>query len=535
MGRRVILVSVALLLALNGCGRSGSFVAGRLRPRQSIDYVVTGILSDKGEPFVQSLLDVVAERTGVRVNLRVFPSWTRPDSTGKTTDVLEQIPTPDIVVETQPHLQERLQRGYYAALGEVLPRLCPNVWRSVPPETWEANRVEGAIYGIPLDARRDRGYWVIRADIRNRFGLEEIGSYAELLDAARVVAEDRSVPKPILGDIRRPLAEIRCRYDVDMRKTASIDSLLLYYQGNDGSVHNLLDEIPDNVRRVFDSVRDLGRAGLYVAPRVGAPTRGILDYLRDGDWFAAYVPETEVQLPMPPGPPIYSWVQQIVIGSAPGARMEVLFEGLSRSRPLVDLRSSSFLCVPAASRRRDLALRLLNDLGTREMYDLLHFGIEASHWKPVVLDAYEELGGYGTGAQGVGYRATGMEKPSMTTIRVWSDGPFTLVAPLSSNPAFLRVPTGIPAAYRERYLREMRRQDGSEPDLLTGFVFDSRPVWEQVYDYVAKYHAAYLRLAVGEVPFEPAWAWLRREAYEPVKAIQRELERQISAFLSRRR
>lgn len=535
MAIRVVLVSVALLLALNGCGRSGSFVAARLRPRQSIDYVVTGLLSDKGEPFVQSLLDAVAERTGVRVNLRVIPSWTRPDSTGKTTDVLEQIPTPDIVVETQPHLQERLQRGYYADLGEVLPRLCPNVWRSVPPDTWQANRVEGTIYGIPLDASRNRGYWVIRADTRNRLGLEEIGSWAELLDAARVVAEDRSVPKPILGDILRPLAEIRCRYDRNMRKTPAIDSLLLFHQGNDGRVHNLLDEIPDDVRRVFDSVRELARAGLYIAPRIGAPTRGILDYLGDGDWFAAYVPETDVRLPMPPGPPVYSWVRKIVSGSAPGARMEVLFEAMSQGLPLVDLRSSSFLCVPAASRRRDLALRLLNDLGTREMHDLLHFGIEASHWKPAGPDAYEELGGYGTGGQSVGYRVTGMEKPSSTLLRVWSDRPFTLVAPLSNDPAFLRVQNSIPEAYRERYLREMRRQDGSEPDLLTGFVFDSTPVWEQVYDYVAKYHAAYLRLAVGEVPFEPTWSWLRREAYEPLKAIQRELERQIDAFLSHRR
>ena len=533
MAGRVVLLSVALLLALNGCGRSGGFVAGRLRPRQGIDYLVTGILSDKGEPFVQSLLDVVAERTGVRVNLRVFPSWTRPDSTGKTTDVLEQIPTPDIVLETELHLRDRLQRGYYAALGEVLPRLCPNVWKSIPPDTWQANRVEGAIYGIPLDSRRNRGYWVVRADIRNRLGLGEIGSYAELLDAARAVAEDRSVPKPILGDIRRPLAEIRFRYDMDMRKTPAIDSLLLYYQGNDGGVHNLLDGIPDDVRRVFDSVRELGRARLYVAPRIGAPTRGILDYLRDGDWFAAYVPETEVPLPMPPGPSVYSWVQQLVIGSAPGARVEVLFEGLSRARPLVDLRSSSFLCVPAASRRRDLALRLLNDLGTREMHDLLHFGIEGTHWYPLGSSEYEAVGPISGGSSSASMSSGDGDKPSTTIIRVWSDRPFELVAPLSNNPAFLRVPNGIPATYRERYLREMRRQDGSEPDLLTGFAFDPRPVWEQVYDYVAKYHATYLRLAVGEVPFEPAWSWLRREAYEPVKAIQRELERQISAFLSR--
>jgi len=353
--------------------------------------------------------------------------------------------------------------------------------------------------------------------------------------AARAVATEGSVPEPILGDTRYPLVEIRCRDDLATRKTPAIDSLLLYFRGNDGKVHNLFDEMPGDVRRVFDTARELSRTRLYVAPRIGAPSRGILDLLTDGDWFAAYVPESEVPLPMPPGPAIYSWVQASVLNSAPDARVEVLLERLAQGKPLVDLRSSSFLCIPGASKRKEAALKLLNDLGTRELHDLLHFGIEGTHWKEAGPDQYDVLGPTAGGASSGAMSSGDGDKPSTSIFRVWSDRPFELVAPLSSDPAFLRVPAGVPPAYRDQYLGEMRRIDGAEPDILTGFTFDSRLVWEQVYDFIGKWRPAYLRLAVGEVPFEPTWSWLKQEAYAPVQAIQRELQRQVDAFLSRRR
>ena len=126
------------------------------------------------------------------------------------------------------------------------------------------------------------------------------------------------------------------------------------------------------------------------------------------------------------------------------------------------------------------------------------------------------------------------DKPSHTRIRVWSDRPLERVAPLSADPEFVRLPAGLPSAYRDRYIAEVQRDAGSEADLLAGLTFIPDPVSEQLYDCIAKYQTTYRRLAVQEVTSKPSWSWLRAQAHETAAAFQHELRRLIDVPLPRR-
>ena len=90
------------------------------------------------------------------------------------------------IVFTAPWINNFIQNvanGNLAPLDDLLPQYAPGLWKSMPPTTWEAERVDGKIYGIP-----NQQIWVkpfgfgIRKDLADKYKLDvnAINKYAEL-------------------------------------------------------------------------------------------------------------------------------------------------------------------------------------------------------------------------------------------------------------------------------------------------------------------------------------------------------------------
>ncbi|PXX57091.1 putative aldouronate transport system substrate-binding protein [Hungatella effluvii] len=394
-------------------------------------------------------------------------------------------------------MQSHISNGYYAPLDELLDKYGSAVYSMRGKEMFDANKYGGKYYCIPLSSQFKQGaHYEIRKDIREAMGIAPITSKAELLDFARKVKAAYPEMVPIMSGNSAPTAWaallLKMSGKPDYYKVSdAFDSPVLYYKNDDGKVYNLFDiDENDALWKEIMEARMIYQEGL-INPDI-LSTQG--DLITQGKAAVFSTMDLTVEQS-----------KQIAIKSIqPEAQLEsVILYDLEPDSLLTDYKAWNFLCIPESSKNKERAMMFLEWAHEKENYDLLAYGIEGVHWKPVGEDKYEVISN--------NYR--------------WY--PYAWIW----NPVLDRIPSYVT---EQEYEAEkfFRNSDNFKTSQLTGFVFDPTSVQNQIAQHSTiegKYVSALLNGVMDPVECLEKW---KAEDYNNVKAVQEELQKQIDMFLA---
>ena len=400
------------------------------------------------------------------------------------------------------HLNEMIESGYYEPLDVLLEQYGQEIIAKRPRQMWDANRFEGKVMAIPLGVSHVMSHsYYIRKDIREKHGVPPIESYEDLIRFAYLVKEKEPGLIPIIAGGTRSQqlyswATFRHYHDDvhHIRPTQALDSsLMLYYEQNNGNVHNVFKE-PDTPIRGW--VREARK--LYLDGMMHPDVLGIKDFQEAGmSGDVAIFPTGTFG--------VSGLAREKLRHNVPEGEFEsVTFFNDTPGVNISDFSQWNFIAVPVVSEHKEEAIRFLNWANRKENYDLLAYGLEGIHWEEAGEDRVRIL-------------STRYNQPSF--VWIW-------------NPADDRIAVGDEKI--EKLSRFIRDVDNFVPDILTGFQFDRTPVQAELELYnriEAKY---YTPLFNGVLDPETAWAQFEAEAGEALERIELELERQIHEFLEGR-
>lgn len=148
--RREFLKSIGIAAAAAGVGWTSLGRATRALAQGSDLPRLVYIFPGGPQPDVQRVQDALseymAERIGATIELRAIDWGAFNDQIG----LINASAEPYDLAFTAPWINNyysNITQEYLAALEDLLPELAPNYWASLTPETWEAARVGGSIYG----------------------------------------------------------------------------------------------------------------------------------------------------------------------------------------------------------------------------------------------------------------------------------------------------------------------------------------------------------------------------------------------------
>ncbi|GIP39600.1 hypothetical protein J31TS4_28800 [Paenibacillus sp. J31TS4] len=497
------LMVAAVAVVAAGCLTLAVFRTGPASVTAADPATIRLLLPGEASADFPLVMQEAEKRLRKELNLRIEVKFVPWNDYGRTSQVLLASGTDLDLVFDAPwlHLGEMIASGFYAPLDDLLSRYGPAVLAKRPEKMWEANRVSGKIMAVPLGNSYQMGHsYYVRKDIREKLGIPPIRSYDELIRFAYEVKEKLPGMTPLIaaGSPSQQLYSLAAfrHYDdpTQIRPTEALSrSLMLYYQGNDGKVHNVLKEKDSPVRAWIAEARRL-----YVDGIMDANVLGVKDFQSPGRFgTVAAFPTGNLG--------VSAGYQQKVREHAPQAEYESLtFYRPARGEAVSDFAQWNFLAVPVRSGQKEAAIQFLNWANTKENYDLLAYGLEGVHWEADGPDGYRQLSNR------------------------YAQAPFVWLW----NPTDDRLlkEEGM-AGELERALRD---PDFFQPDLLTGFAFDPAPVLAELNRYVRLEAEFYSPLFNGVVDPEATFVQLEREAGPALDAIQTELQRQIQSFLAGR-
>jgi putative aldouronate transport system substrate-binding protein len=427
----------------------------------------------------------------------VFVPWS--DLGNKTQVTLASGEQIDLIFDAPwLHLSQMIAEGYYEPLDDLIAEHGPNLFEVRPELMWEANKYNGKIMGVPMGAYHHQGRtFHYRADVAEDLGFGSIESFDELVEFMYAVREN--VPglipfstHPTAVDMSMTDVRIQYDYDLQIRGTGVLpQSIVLHYKGNDGVVYNLLDEVPAEVWRYVQETRTFYEDGIINPDLAAGVDHG--DLMRNGK--VAVIVNNDIKLDLA--------AEKVLKDAVPGAELDYFtLYSFEPGDNIVAFKQWNFQCVPVISENKVEAIKFLDWANaSQENYDLLAYGIEGTHFEPVGEDQYKTLASYR-----------------------WF--PYAWVW----NPEQDRIDAGLPERDKEA-ARFFQDADNFTADILTGFSFDATPVQNEIAVYNNLANEFYL-IMNGIVEPREAWEEFREKAYDPVKAVQVELQRQIDAFLA---
>lgn len=427
----------------------------------------------------------------------VFIPWS--DLANKTQVTLASGEQVDLIFDAPwLHMSQMIAEGYYEPLDDLIAEHGPNLMRVRPDVMWEANSFGGKIMGIPMGAYHNSGRtFHYRADLAEELGFDSIESYDELVDFMYEVKSEYPdmIPfttHPTAVDMSMTQVRIQYDYDLQVQYTGVLpQSLVLTYMHNDGKVYNLFDQMPSKILSYVQETRRLYEDGI-INPDLAAG----MDHnemLRNGR--AAVIVSNDLKLNLD--------AQRQLQDAVPGARLDyfTLYE-FEPGANIASFIQGNFQCVPVISESKVEAIKFLNwTNASQENYDLLAYGIEGTHFEPVGDDQYETL------------------KPYRWFPYAWV-----------WNPVHDRIDAALPERDKEA---AAFTQDASNftPSVLLGFSFDASPVQNEIAVYNNLANEYYLIMNGIVEPVE-AWESFKDRAYDAVKTVEVELQRQIDAWMA---
>lgn len=511
--------ATALLLATAACGSNSNDAgnaAGSGASASAAPSGASGTSSAKLDPVTLKIvvpgdrpadMDAVikeAERRmqgtiNVKLNL-VFVPWS--DLAQKTQVMLASGEDVDLIFDAPwLHMDQMISAGYYEPLEDLLDKYGQDAVKVRSQQMFDANKFQGHIYALPLGNTHLAGRtYLVRKDLREKYGLPPIQTYDDLIKFAYKVKENEKDIVPLLAygqsgqkDVSWGAFRAFMEYDPQLLRSDALgQSLVLYYKNNDGKVYNLFDEMEPRVWSWIEDARKLYTDGL-IHPDVLA-IKDVDSVINSGKVAVAVYNEFGVP----------SSISAALAQNAPGAELEaVTFIKMEKGQNITNFKQANFQAIPKVSKHKDRAMMFLNWAADKDNYDLLAYGIEGKNYEKIGDDQYKQIG------SGYSY---------FPYAWIW-------------NPTTDRLNAGFDEESIKHY-RFNKDASNLTPSVLTGFSFDPAPVINEISLYNATEDKYYNSLFDGVTDPDETWAKFKKEAEGNAKKIQIELQKQIDAFLA---
>lgn len=271
--------------------------------------------------------------------------------------------------------------GYLENLDEYIEKYAPKLYAGRAPSVWEASKVNGSYYAIPLMTTNKMGvHFDIRKDVMDEVGVSEINSAEEFVDFLYAAKKARPDLNPICtgvvdSELYMSWTHIWFRGGIttDFIRSTSMNSgsLMLYYKNNDPIIHNFFDEPDPLIMEKIRQARQLYLDGI-IDPNV-LSLQTMRDQVYTGravssPWPQAYCdPTVRLNTKKSFGSEIYTY--------RPYEKEEYLQPGKMCS----DFKAWNFLSLAKVSKNKERAMMFLEASQYKQNYDLMAFGVEGKH------------------------------------------------------------------------------------------------------------------------------------------------------------
>jgi len=330
---------------------------------------------------------------------------------------------------------------------------------SIPQQMWDANKFDGKTMGIPLGTTQGALYgFVIRKDLREKYGLSELKTVADVEKFLYTVKEKETTIKPFVIDGRK--ADKLALIFNDSLNTGSLEELetsvpMFYYSLADKKVVGAWDA--KSLTQPFDRATKLYADGILsknIAQEQNAQT-----LFNQGKYAATFYTADGVE-----------GLKYLDVLKNQDAQLEIVVPTDEASKPYSTFQQWNFLAIPKASKHAELVMDLANWLSIKENHDLLEYGIEGKDWEAVGDTSYKALSNYSF----PGYVLT------------W-------------RPGLVRTPDNMLAGDKE-WVEKASSSDTFTKSPITGFSFNSEAVKTEYAKTSPFFDSIYLPLAQGVLP-----------------------------------
>lgn len=499
-----IAVMLVLAAALAGCGsNNGSNEAsneaspsGTSGPAASgdapLDPVTLKIMFPGDPPANWNEVKAEMEnRMAGSLNVKldvVFVPWS--DVFQKRQVALSSAENYDLIWDNNP--VQNIAAGLYEPLDELIEQYGPEIKSNRTPELLEANKVNGKLYAVPLEVNFVRPWtFVIRKDIREKLGVAPIKTLDELVDFMYKVKEQKLDITPFIPNgpehIGMLLASMR---DPGANLAQVLKYPGLYTKGNDGKVYNMFDEMDTNLMATFELNHKLYQDGILAKD---ALTLKNAEFAKGKAAVSTFF-DFGVNLA----------TRTALEKAVPGASAEAF----SLYDPSMKLSSTykagNYIAVPVISKNKERAVQFINWLNQKDNYDLLAYGIKGKNWEDAGEGLFKPIA----------------ENPYAGIPFAWG-----------WNPKLDRLDASLPEDVIN--LNKWQRDPANfTADILAGFTFDPSPVSNEVAQLNNTGVELYDPIVMGVVDPTEGLAKLKEKAYDNVKKIQAEYQKQLDAFLA---
>lgn len=497
-----LLIAASLLLAvLAGCSSNEATpsLSGSTEPSASEPAETTGLepvtlkIMFPGDPpnnwgeVKAEMENRLKDSLNVKLNV-VFIPWS--DVRQKRQVALSSAEDYDLIWDNDP--VQNIAAGLYEPLDELIDQYGPDIKANRTPQMMEANKVNGKLYAIPLEVNFIRPWtFVIRQDIREALGIDPINSYDELISFMYAVKEKYPDITPYIPNGPEHIGvKLASMLDPTANLAPVLNYAGLYTKGNDGKVYNIFDDMDPMLMKTFETNHKLYQDGILAKDaltlRNSEFAKGKAAVTTFNDFGVNLSTRTALEK------------------AVPGAKAEAFSMFKPDMKLYSTYKAGNFIAVPVVSKHKERAIQFINWLNRKENYDLLAYGIEGKNWEDVGDGLYKPI----------------PENPYAGIPFAWG-----------WNPKLDRIDASFPEDVIE--LNKWERDPANfMPDILAGFTFDPNPVANEVAQLSNLSVEFYDPIVMGVVEPNEGLAAFKKNAYEVVKKVQAEYQKQLDVFLA---
>ena len=496
--KKILVVVCVLMMLLAISAVSG---AEPMEP-VTLRVIMRGEVPNDMDEIVAELERQMADTINVKLNL-VW--WPNSDISNLTRVSLASGEPNDLIWHPgRTDMTTFVNMGALLELDELAPIYAPKFLADRPAQMIEYSKYKGRLYALPLGVYNKSGHhYNVRDDLRKALGMEPLENREDIIEFAYKVKEVYpEIPPIVPGSFGQEqfttwatFPHLAGKRDEDflMPTDALSGDLMLYYKHNNGKVYNFFDDPEPSVQESLKEARQLYQDGIIYEDVLSLST--YRDAMAENK--AAVVSWGDII----PEPTYVNHLKTVV----PEGEITSVFNYTTEPGQLVaTFKAWNYQSIAKVSKNPERALQFLEfTQQSQEIYDLLAYGIEGKHWTNEGEGKYLNIS--------TDYRW-------FPYLWVW-------------NPKYDRVVANATDKEfeMEMFLRKAPAEDFVE-QWTAPLLFDTEPVQDALAQYTALQAQFYGPIFNGVVDTDEYMEMFKSVAYEPLKAIQNELQKQIDAL-----
>lgn len=489
----VIVCALTMLFAVAAASRAEPMDPVTLR------IIMRGEAPNDMDEIVAEIERQMADTLNVKLNL-VW--WPNSDISNLTRVSLASGEPNDLIWHPgRTDMTTFVNMGGLLELDELAPIYAPKFLADRPAQMIEYSKYKGKLYALPLGVYNKSGHhYNVRDDLRKALGMDPLEDRKDIIEFAYKVKEAYpEIPPIVPGSFGQEqfttwatFPHLAGKRDEDflMPSDALSGDLMLYYKYNDGKVYNFFDDPEPAVQESLKEARQLYQDGIIYEDVLSLST--YRDAMAENK--AAVVSWGDI-IPEP------TYVNRLKTVVPEGEIASVFNYTTEPGQLLATFKAWNYQSVAKVSKNPERALQFLEfTQQSQEVYDLLAYGIEGKHWTNEGEGKYLNIS--------TDYRW-------FPYLWVWNPKYDRVVADATDKEFEM-----------EMFLRKAPAEDFVE-QWTAPLLFDTEPVQDALAQYTALEAQFYGPIFNGVVDTDEYMEMFKAVAYEPLKAIQNELQRQI--------